>query len=81
MTEPVQESAMSQTPQVPIMPVMPATAGGILRAAREKSGLHLAVLSVNLKVSIKQLEALEADQYDQLIEPVFARALAAKICR
>jgi cytoskeleton protein RodZ len=81
MTEPVQESAMSQTPQVPTMPVMPATAGGILRAAREKSGLHLAVLSVNLKVSIKQLEALEADQYDQLIEPVFARALAAKICR
>ena len=66
---------------MPPMSTMPASAGGILKAAREKSGMHLAVLSVNLKVSIKQLEALEADQYQQLMEPVFARALAAKICR
>jgi cytoskeleton protein RodZ len=66
---------------MPAMPAMPASAGGILRAAREKSGMHLAVLSVNLKVNIKQLEALEADQYGKLMEPVFARALAAKICR
>jgi cytoskeleton protein RodZ len=36
---------------------------------------------VNLKVSIKQLEALEADQFQHLPEPVFARALAAKVCR
>ena len=66
---------------LPPMPSVPASAGGILKAAREKSGMHLAVLSVNLKVSIKQLEALEADQYQQVMEPVFARALAAKICR
>jgi cytoskeletal protein RodZ len=52
-----------------------------MRSAREKAGLHLAVLSVNLKVSIKQLEALEADQFQYLPEPVFARALAAKVCR
>ena len=75
MSESVQQSPMPQ------MSAVPASAGGILKAAREKSGMHLAVLSVNLKVSIKQLEALEADQYDKLMEPVFARALAAKICR
>jgi len=60
---------------------MPRSPGGIMRSAREKAGLHLAVLSVNLKVSIKQLEALEADQFQHLPEPVFARALAAKVCR
>jgi cytoskeleton protein RodZ len=60
---------------------MPRSPGGIMRAAREKAGLHLAVLSVNLKVSIKQLEALEADQFQHLPEPVFARGLAAKVCR
>jgi cytoskeleton protein RodZ len=75
MSESVQQSPMPQ------MSAVPASAGGILKAAREKSGMHLAVLSVNLKVSVKQLEALEADQYQQLMEPVFARALAAKICR
>lgn len=63
------------------MPFAPASPGALIRAAREKQGLHLAILSVNLKVSIKQLEALEADQFDKLVEPVFARALAAKVCR
>ena len=52
-----------------------------MRSARENAGVHLGVLSVNLKVSIKQLEALEADQFQHLPEPVFARALAAKVCR
>ena len=60
---------------------MPRSPGGIMRSAREKAGVHLGVLSVNLKVSIKQLEALEADQFQHWPEPVFARALAAKVCR
>jgi cytoskeleton protein RodZ len=64
-----------------VMPLSPASPGALIKAAREKEGLHLAILSVNLKVSVKQLEALEADQFDKLIEPVFARALAAKVCR
>ena len=59
-----------------VMPFAPASPGALIRAAREKQGLHLAILSVNLKVSVKQLEALEADQFDKLLEPVFARALA-----
>jgi cytoskeleton protein RodZ len=72
---------MNESVQEVSMATLPASAGGMLKAARQKSGLHLAVLSANLKVSIKQLEALEADQFEQLLEPVFARALAAKVCR
>ena len=64
-----------------LVPQLPKSPGAIMRSAREKAGVHLAVLSVNLKVSIKQLEALEADRYENLPEPVFARALAAKVCR
>jgi cytoskeleton protein RodZ len=41
----------------------------------------LAVLSVNLKVPVRQLEALEADQYMADQSPVFARGLAASVCR
>ena len=58
-----------------------STAGGLLKAARQSVGMHLAVLSVNLKVPVRQLEALEADQYPVDQSPVFARGLAARICR
>ena len=59
----------------------PMTAGKLLNAARLAAGLHLGVLSVNLKVSVRQLEALEADQYPADQSPVFARGLAASFCR
>lgn len=59
----------------------PSTAGGLLKAARQLAGVHLAVLSANLKVPVRQLEALEADQYPVGQSPVFARALAASVCR
>jgi cytoskeleton protein RodZ len=72
---------MTDFPNENSMSVLPSSPGALIKAAREKAGLHLAILSVNLKVSIKQLEALEADQFDKLLEPVFARALAAKVCR
>jgi len=57
------------------------TAGGLLKAARQAAGVHLAVLSVNLKVPVRQLESLEADQYMADQSPVFARGLAASVCR
>jgi cytoskeleton protein RodZ len=57
------------------------SAGTLLRQAREASGLHIGALSVSLKVPVKKLEALEADQYDLLPDAVFARALAASVCR
>ncbi len=72
---------MTDTSTPAIMPIEPTSPGALIKSAREKAGLHLAILSVNLKVSVKQLEALEADRFDQLQEPVFARALAAKVCR
>ena len=57
------------------------SAGTLLRQAREASGLHIAALAVSLKVPVKKLEALEADRIDLLPDAVFARALAASVCR
>jgi cytoskeleton protein RodZ len=58
--------------------ISPSTAGALLKAARQQAGVHLAVLSVNLKVPVRQLEALEADQYPADQSPVFARALGCQ---
>lgn len=58
-----------------------ATAGGMLRLAREAAGLHIAALAVALKVPVKKLEALEADRFDLLPDAVFVRALASSVCR
>lgn len=58
-----------------------ATAGQLLREARQKTGMHLAVLSVTLKVPVRQLEALEADELDPGKGPVFYRGLASSMCR
>jgi cytoskeleton protein RodZ len=57
------------------------TAGALLRAAREASGLHIAALAVAMKVPVKKLEALEADRYEALPDAVFVRALASGVCR
>lgn len=57
------------------------SAGEMLRQAREASGLHIAALAVSLKVPVKKLEALEADQLHALHDTVFVRALAASVCR
>lgn len=59
----------------------PTTAGALLKAARQSAGVHLAVLSVNLKVPVRQLEAMEADLHPADQSPVFARGLAASMCR
>jgi len=58
-----------------------ATAGTLLRRAREASGLHVAALAVALKVPVRKLEALEDDRIDELGDPVFVRALASSVCR
>lgn len=57
------------------------TAGGLLRGAREASGMHIAALAVALKVPVSKLEALEADNYAALPDTVFVRALASSVCR
>lgn len=61
--------------------VNPLSAGALLRSAREAQGLHIAMLSVSLKVPIRKLEALESDRYDLLPDMVFVRALAGSVCR
>lgn len=58
-----------------------ASAGGLLRQAREQAGLHIGAMAVALKVPVKKIEALEADRVDLLPDTVFARALAGSICR
>ena len=57
------------------------TAGGLLRAARQAQGLHIATLATMLKVSPRKLEALESDQYGDLQGVTFVRALAQAACR
>lgn len=66
---------------VPQNSVVQLSGGAMLRKARESSGLHIAALAVSLKVPVKKLEALEADRVDLLPDAVFARALAASVCR
>lgn len=58
-----------------------STAGAMLRAAREKRGLHIAALAASIKVSPRKLEALEADRYAELPDLTFTRALAQTVCR
>jgi cytoskeleton protein RodZ len=58
-----------------------ASAGTLLRQAREAAGLHVAALAVALKVPVRKIEALEQDRLDELPDAVFARALAASMCR
>lgn len=57
------------------------TAGGLLRQARKAQGLHIAVLAAAIKVSPRKLELLESDQFDQLTDATFTRALAQTMCR
>jgi len=56
-------------------------AGGLLRAAREHQGLHIAALAAAIKVPQAKLEALEAGRYDELTDATFVRALANSVCR
>lgn len=63
--------------------IMPpaTTAGGLLRQARQAQGLHIAALAAAIKVTPRKLELLESDQFDQLPDATFTRALAQTVCR
>ena len=69
------------TPDLPAAPAAPTTAGGLLRQARKAQGMHIAVLAAAIKVSPRKLELLESDQFDQLPDATFTRALAQTMCR
>lgn len=76
-----QASSALGGPDHPLAQPASLTAGASLRKAREMAGLQIASLAVSLKVPVKKLEALEADRIDLLPDAVFARALAASVCR
>jgi cytoskeleton protein RodZ len=59
----------------------PASAGALIRAAREKQGLHIAALAAAIKVSPRKLDALENDRWHELPDATFSRALAQTVCR
>ena len=69
--------------QVPVAPPEPSAtqAGLALRQAREAKGVHLVALASALKVPTKHLENLEAGAFEALPDLVFAKALAASVCR
>ena len=58
-----------------------ASAGALLRAARESQGLHIAALAAAIKVAPRKLDALENDRWQDLPDATFARALAQTVCR
>jgi cytoskeleton protein RodZ len=59
----------------------PATAGALIRDARQAQGIDLASLAAMLKVPLRRLEALEDDRHEELQGPTFERALAQAACR
>lgn len=67
-------------PTSPVQPG-PATAGAMLRQARQARGLHLMALSASLKVPPARLEAIEEDRWQDLPDAAYARALAHTVSR
>jgi cytoskeleton protein RodZ len=72
---------MSEAVDTEAGPVAAPSAGRLLREARERQGLHIAVLAASIKVTQKKLELLEADRFDALPDATFTRALAQTVCR
>ncbi|QXZ08337.1 helix-turn-helix domain-containing protein [Comamonas sp. Y33R10-2] len=58
-----------------------ATAGTLLRQAREAARVQLSAMAATLKVPVHKLQALEADDYESFPDHVFMRALAMGVCR
>lgn len=73
LVEPAQEASKNEADAV--------RAGGLLRAAREAAGVHIATLAGTLKVPLDKLQALENGDLAALPDMVFARALASSVCR
>lgn len=75
MTDPQREDGGSSAPAAT------ATAGSMLRQARQAQGLHIVALAASIKVTPRKLELLESDRFDELLDTTFARALAQAVCR
>jgi cytoskeleton protein RodZ len=57
------------------------SAGALLAQARERCGLSVGEVANHLKLSIRQVEALEADAFDRLPSPMFIRGFARSYSR
>jgi cytoskeleton protein RodZ len=57
------------------------SAGALLRAARERCGMHIGLLATTLKVPVRKLELLESDRFSELHDATFVRALSLSVCR
>lgn len=81
MNEPLAGGLLREASREDVPPAMPATAGQLIARLRTDAGAHLAAIAATLKVPVRKLEALEADQYDVFPDMVFVRALASSVCR
>lgn len=77
--EPVEQSALLDEPNAPVAAL--PSAGQMIKDARLATGLHIGTLSNTLKVPVKKLEALEAEDWTILPDRIFVRALATSVCR
>jgi cytoskeleton protein RodZ len=69
----VQDSHASGESIVADYQIYRSRCGGALRASREKQGLSVQDVANRLKISVKQIEALEADNFEGLPEPTIVR--------
>jgi cytoskeleton protein RodZ len=67
--EPVAETVVSNSNSELYL----SNCGGVLKQTREKLGLTTFDISSQLRLSLKQIEALEADQFSKLPEPTIVR--------
>jgi cytoskeleton protein RodZ len=58
-----------------------ATPGILLAAARKASGLSISDVAAQMRITPRQVEAIEADQYDQLPGAVFVRGFVRNYAR
>lgn len=80
-SEPHDTPDATASSEAPAQILPQVSAGQMLKSAREKACVPLSLLSQTLKVPVKQLEALEADDLGASKSAVFTRGLAAAVCR
>ncbi|MBI3144914.1 MAG: helix-turn-helix domain-containing protein [Pseudogulbenkiania sp.] len=71
----------SQTEQNNVLPPEHDGVGATLKAAREAAGLSLGEVADRLKLSLKQLEAIEEDRFEVLPGPAFVRGFVRNYAR
>ncbi|MEW6313498.1 MAG: RodZ domain-containing protein [Pseudomonadota bacterium] len=71
---------MSEAPENP-EPEVPPQVGAVLAAVRCKQGMSVADVAHQMKLSVSQVEALEADDFDRLPGNIFVRGFVRNYAR